>query len=150
VTVGEPKLMVAGDLTIPLSELTLTFTGSSGPGGQHVNKSATRVTVAFDVAASPSLSQEQRARILETLASRLDGRGVLRVSAMDTRSQHRNRELALERLAAMLARAIGQPRPRMRTRPTPASIERRLAAKRRNAERKIARGRRVWPPDDAG
>ena len=108
-----------------------------------MNRNATRVTVRFDVAGSPSLSEEQRQRILERLAHRLDRDGVLQVHAQDTRSQRRNRVTALERLAGLLAQALEQRRKRWRTRPTRTSVEARLLGKRRRAERKDNRK----PPD---
>jgi len=103
---------------------------SSGPGGQHANTSATRIEASFDVAASSVLSDEQKRRIMARLGPR-----VVAV-AQDERSQARNRELALERLARRLGSALAVPRPRRQTRPTGASVGRRLAGKRRQAERK--------------
>ena len=145
---GEPVLVVTEELSIPLSELQLVFSGSTGPGGQNVNRVATRVTVRFDVAGSPSLSQEQRALLLERLAARLDRDGTLQVSAQDTRSQHRNRHLALGRLAGVLAGALAPVRSRRPTRPTAAAVERRLVFKRRRAERKEQRRSPDWSHRD--
>ncbi len=133
----EDRLRVTRDLTLPLTEVTVRASRSSGPGGQHANVTASRVEAIFDVAASRSLSEEQRRRILARAGPR-----VVAV-AQDTRGQARNRELALARLAERLARALAVARPRHATRPTSASRERRLQGKRRAAQRK--RERR--PPD---
>ena len=132
-------LHVRGSLWLPLSEITLRTSRSSGPGGQHANVTASRVEAVFDVEASPSLGAAQRERLLERLGPRVTA------VAQDARSQARNRELALERLATRLSEALAVPRSRRATRPTAASRERRLAAKRRNAERKQ---RRLPPRDD--
>jgi ribosome-associated protein len=132
------RLRVNDRLAIPLAEVTLRASRSSGPGGQHANVTASRVEAIFDVLASPSLSEAQRRRLLARAGAR-----VVAV-AQDERSQSRNRELALGRLAERLARALAVPKPRRATRPTAASRERRLAAKRRATQRK--RERR--PPDD--
>jgi len=135
----QSRLRVNRELTLPLAEITLRTSRSSGPGGQHANVTASRVEALFDVLASPSLSESQRARLLARAGPRLTA------VAQDERSQIRNRELALRRLAERLARALAVPRKRRPTRPTAASRERRLAAKRRGTERK--RERR--PPEDS-
>jgi ribosome-associated protein len=121
-------LRIAPGVVIPLAEFTWRFTSSGGPGGQHVNTSNTRAEVIFDVAGSPSLPDWAR----ERLASRL-GTSVA-VAASDRRSQARNRELALSRLAAKLAAALETEAPRRPTRPTLASRKRRLDAKRRRSD----------------
>jgi ribosome-associated protein len=131
-----PELLhIKPGLALPLSEIELRTSRSSGPGGQHANVTASRVEAAFDVAGSPTLSAEQRARIAARLGPRVTA------SAQDTRSQHRNRELALERLAARLAHALEVRRPRTRTRPTRASQKRRVEAKKRRGDVKRARRR---------
>ncbi len=127
------RLRVSPTLAIPLAELRLRFGPSGGPGGQHANKAATRVEVRFDVAGSPSLGPRQRARLLERLGPEV------RVVADGERSQARNRQVALERLGARLAAALAVSPPRRPTRPSTAARERRLAAKRRQAERKARR-----------
>jgi ribosome-associated protein len=134
------SLRIDERLSIPLAEIELRASRSSGPGGQHANVTASRVEAVFDVEGSAALSDKQRARLLEKL-----GASVVAV-AQDARSQSRNRELALERLAARLAAALRVPRRRRQTRPTRASRERRLDQKRRAGERKRARRR---PPPDA-
>ncbi len=133
-SVAGEMLRVTKTLSIPIEELEWRFSGSSGPGGQHANTANTRAEVRFDVAGSPSLGPRQRDRLLERLGP------LVRVVASDERSQIRNRELALERLAERLAGALKVEPPRVRTRPTRASKERRLEAKRRQAQRKRERG----------
>jgi ribosome-associated protein len=131
-------LPVTAGLAIPLAEIELRTSRSSGPGGQHANVTASRVEAVFDVQASPTLSDAQRALLLHRLGPRVSA------SAQDTRSQWRNRTLALDRLAVRLAHALEPRRPRTATRPTRAAQARRVAAKRRRADVKRARRR----PDD--
>ena len=138
-TMDDPMQIAAG-VQIPLSEITIRTSRSSGPGGQHANVTASRVEAIFDVAASPSLTEEQRQR----LAARLGLRVV--AVAQDARSQARNRELALERLRRRLSSGLATRRPRHPTRPTGGSVQRRLASKRRHSERK--RDRRPPASDD--
>jgi ribosome-associated protein len=136
------KLRINAEIAIPLSEVTLRASRSSGPGGQHANVTASRVEAIFDVLGSGSLSEEQRERILVRAGPR-----VVAV-AQDARSQARNRELALRRLGERLRRALAVPRKRRATAPTAASRARRLEAKRRAARRKAER-RRPSPADEA-
>jgi ribosome-associated protein len=123
------------EIAVPLREVVLRASRSSGPGGQHANVTASRVEASFDVAASAALSDAQKARVMARCGP------VVRAVAQDARSQLRNRELALERLQARLARALAVPRTRRATRPTAASKVRRLDAKRRDAQRKRERRR---------
>ena len=132
-------LPVRPGLAIPPDEIELRTSRSSGPGGQHANVTASRVEAVFDVHASEALSETQRARIAGKLGPRVTA------TAQDTRSQLRNRELALERLAERLAHALEVRRPRTATRPTTASKRRRLDAKKRRGDIKRARRR---PADD--
>ncbi len=132
-------LEVNPDLSIPLSELEYRATRSGGPGGQHVNTSATRIEVVWDVAASQALSDEQRARLLVRLSSRLDSEGKLRLVASDRRSQLQNRESATERLRDIVARALVVPKKRRKSAVPRAEKKRRLEAKRRRAEIKARR-----------
>lgn len=128
-------------LTIPAGELVERYSHASGPGGQGVNTTDSRVQLSFDVEASLALDDSQRARVLRRLRTRLTG-GVLTVVAAETRSQRRNREAARERLAGLLAEALAPPAPPRRpTRPSRGSVERRLAGKRVRAEIKRHRGR---------
>jgi ribosome-associated protein len=122
-------------LTIPSDEVELRTSRSSGPGGQHANVTASRVEASFDVAASSALSDEQKRRVMARCGP------VVRAVAQDTRSQRRNRELALERLAGRLASALTVQRPRKQTRPTRAAKERRIKQKQRRSETKRLRGR---------
>ena len=128
-------LHIRPGLALPLSEIELRTSRSSGPGGQHANVTASRVEAVFDVTESAMLSPEQRARISAKLGPRVTA------SAQDTRSQHRNRELALERLASRLAHALEVRRPRTRTRTTRASQKRRVEGKKRRGDIKRARRR---------
>jgi ribosome-associated protein len=138
-------LRVTRSVLIPERELRWRFSRSSGPGGQSVNTTDSRVELLFDVARSTALGPIQRSRALERLADRLV-EGVLTVVASEHRSQYLNREAARERLAKTLAAAIAPPPPRRRpTRPSRAGTERRLADKRRRA-----RTKRLRRPDDEG
>ena len=129
----EGYLRVTRSCSIPLSELEWRFSGSGGPGGQHANTANTRAEVRFDVASSPSLGPRQRSRLLERLGP------FVRVVASDERSQARNRQLALERLAARLTTALRTERRRVPTAPSSASTRRRLDRKRRRGEVKRLR-----------
>jgi ribosome-associated protein len=132
-------LRVNRDVVIPLEEIELRASRSSGPGGQHANVTASRVEAVFDVEASGSLSEEQRERLIRKLGARITA------VAQDARSQARNRELALERLRERLETGLRRPKPRRPTRPSRAARERRLQEKRRTSERKRERRR---PPAD--
>jgi len=132
------SIRVDPSLAIPLSEIGLRFSRSSGPGGQHAQRSETRVEALFDVSASETLSDDQKRRVLAKAGP------VLRAIAQDERSQLRNRELALERLASALRDALHVPRPRTKTRPTRAARQERLADKRQRSETKRLRR----PPDE--
>ena len=122
-------------LSIPLGEIELRASRSSGPGGQHANVTASRVEASFDVAASRALTEPQRRRVMARVGPRLVA------VAQDSRSQSRNRELALQRLGARLAAALAVARRRRRTSPTRAARRERLEAKRRRAQRKRERQR---------
>ena len=128
-------LPIRDNLALPLEEIELRTSRSSGPGGQHANVTASRVEAVFDVNASATLSDDQKARISARLGPRVTA------AAQDTRSQLRNRELALERLASRLAHALEVRRPRRATRPTTASKARRVDAKKRRGETKARRRR---------
>jgi ribosome-associated protein len=128
-------MRVGRDIEIPSSEIDVRVSRSSGPGGQHANVTASRVEAVFDVRASSALTDEQKRRVMARCGPRVTA------VAQDSRSQTRNRELALERLRARIAAALHVPRARRATRPTRASRERRLDSKRRAGERKRARRR---------
>ena len=132
-------LRVTRSIVVPERELRWRFSRSSGPGGQSVNTTDSRVELSVDIARTTALGPVQRARALERLADRLVD-GVLTVTASERRSQLRNREAALERLAGILAAAVAPPPPRRRpTRASRGSVERRLADKRRRGETKRLR-----------
>lgn len=139
-------LEITSALLLPLSELNYRATRSGGPGGQHVNTSSTRVELWWDIPASSALTEDQRARLLERLSTRLDGEGRLRIVASESRSQLRNREAATERLRELVAAALVVRRPRKRTRPSRAAKAARLEAKRRRSATK--RNRRPPSHDD--
>ncbi len=134
-------------LAIPLEEITFRFSRSSGPGGQNVNRTASRVEMLFDVASSPSLGEAERALLLRHLAPHLDGRGVLRLVSQESPSQWRNRQEVLARFQALLARGLRPRRPRLATQPTAASRERRLRAKRARGLIKAERRRPIREED---
>jgi ribosome-associated protein len=129
----EDPMPIRANTAIPLREVNIRASRSSGPGGQHANKTSSRIEASFDVAASSALTDEQKRRIMARLGPQVTA------VAQDARSQTRNRELALERLARRLSSALAVSRPRQATRPTTASVERRQVAKRRQSERKRAR-----------
>jgi len=140
-------LRVNSWLVIPAGELHERFSRSSGPGGQSVNTTDSRVELSFDVLRSPALPERERSRALERLASRLTD-GVVTVAAETERSQLMNREAARARLASLLREAVAAPPPRrVATRPTRAARERRLDAKRRRAQ--VKRNRRYESGGDA-
>ncbi|HZD75011.1 MAG TPA: alternative ribosome rescue aminoacyl-tRNA hydrolase ArfB [Actinomycetota bacterium] len=138
---------VTPEIEIPVEELEFRTSRSSGPGGQGVNTTDSRVELRFDLAGSPSIPPEARERALRRLASRVDSSGRLRLVAQNQRSQLANRRDATERLAAMLADAVTVPRARRPTRPSAAATARRVASKRRRATTKQLRQR---PPVDRG
>jgi ribosome-associated protein len=133
------SIQVNSRLAIPLEEVQLRYSRSSGPGGQHAQKTETRVEAVFDVEASSALSKAQRARLSERLGP------LVRAVAQDERSQSRNRELALERLAEAIRAGLRAPRMRRPTKPTAAARERRLEAKKRRGTTKELRR----PPRDS-
>ncbi|MEO5825908.1 MAG: alternative ribosome rescue aminoacyl-tRNA hydrolase ArfB [Gemmatimonadales bacterium] len=124
-------IWISSRLELPRGELSLRATRSSGPGGQHVNTSSTRVELVWDVAESPSLNEHMRATLLRRLASRLDTSGRLRLVSQAERSQFRNREEVVERFTRMIAAALVEPKVRRATKPTKGSKERRITAKKR-------------------
>jgi ribosome-associated protein len=136
----DAHLEVTPALRIPRAELEYRATRAGGPGGQHVNTSSTRIELVWDVARSAAPSEEQRARLVERLASRLDGEGKLRIVAVGSRSQFRNREEATDRLRRVVADALRVRRPRRATRVPKAVKLRRVAEKRRRGEVKRNRG----------
>jgi ribosome-associated protein len=136
----EDALHPTRHVRIPLDEVVVRASRSSGPGGQHANVTASRIEASFDVAASASLTDEQKRRVVSRCGP------VVRAIAQDARSQTRNRELALRRLEERLARALHVPRPRTATKPTKASRQRRLESKARRGA--VKRERRRPPGED--
>ena len=137
--ITDNSLVISPDLRIPLSELQYRTSRSGGPGGQHVNTSSTRVEVTWNVANSPSLRPEQRTRLLQELATRLDTEGQLSLVSSGTRSQLRNKEDVTDRLRSTVAAALVVPKKRKPTKPSRAAKAARLAAKRKRAATKRQR-----------
>jgi ribosome-associated protein len=137
----EDDIRVNGDLSIPRSEIETKATRSSGAGGQHVNKTASRIEITWNISTSRSLTDDQRARLLAKLASRLSEEGAIRIVASDTRSQLRNREHAEKRLADLISRSLTVKKRRKPTRRPRAANEARLTEKKKHSEKK--RDRRV-------
>jgi ribosome-associated protein len=138
-------LTMSGFNEVPLEEIEFRASRASGPGGQNVNKRATRVEARWNVLASDALSEEERSRVLERLASRISKDGVLRVVAYRERTQERNKELALELMQGLVREALQVRKRRVRTKPPKAAREARLTAKRR---RKATKELRRRPPLD--
>ena len=136
---SENLLAVNDSLSIPRSELDVRVSRASGAGGQHVNKTSSRVEIFWNISGSRALSDEQRTRLLEKLSSRLTTEGSIRVVASDMRSQSRNRDLAEERLVETVRRALIIPRKRRPTKPTRAAKEARLETKKRHSNKKRER-----------
>ena len=132
-------LHVQAGLTIPAWELTYSTSRASGAGGQHVNTTDSRVTLCWYPARCSVLDERQKARVTRALRSRLTSDGALQISAQDERSQHRNRDIARERLAALLMEALKVRKRRKKTRPSRGAVERRLTAKRVSSEKKKLR-----------
>jgi ribosome-associated protein len=136
---SENLLAVDDSLSIPRNELDVRVSRASGAGGQHVNKTSSRVEIFWNIPASRALNDDQRTRLLDKLSSRLTTEGSIRVVASDMRSQSRNRDLAEERLVELVRRALMVPRKRKPTRPTRAAKEARLETKKRHSNKKQQR-----------
>ncbi len=137
----EEDLQVLPGVVIPQWELVFTASRSGGPGGQHANKTSSRVTLHWSVATTSALSEQQRWRVKKNLASRLTQDGVLQLHVEDSRSQHRNKELACERLVEVIKKALFVPKKRRATKPSKASKKRRVAAKRGRSDIKKMRAK---------
>lgn len=140
---AENVLAIEGGPAIPRSELEMRASRSSGAGGQHVNKTSSRIEISWNIAQSRALTDEQRERLLTRLASRLSDDGAIRVVASDTRSQLRNRETAERRLAETIAKALVVQKKRKPTRRPRAAVEARLTEKKKHSEKKRERQRRI-------
>lgn len=132
-------IVINSRIAIPRAELGFSFSRSGGPGGQNVNKVSSRVTLTFDVASSSSLGEEDKARILRSLRSRIDASGVLRIDVQESRSQWRNREEAVERFSALLQRALAHRKKRVPTKVSKMARENRLLRKKRHSSKKQGR-----------
>jgi ribosome-associated protein len=140
-----PEIVVTGRVRIPSSEIALSYARSGGPGGQHVNRTESKVLLRWDALASTALSDEDRALLARALASRLTAAGELLVVSDVHRDQSRNVDEVVERFRRLVRAALARPKPRTKTRPTRSSRERRLAGKRRRGATK--RGRRTSSDD---
>jgi ribosome-associated protein len=134
-------LRITTAIWLDTSEITFTFVRSPGPGGQNVNKLATAALLRFNVRTSASLPATTRLRLLQVLSSRLTLNGDLIIKASSYRTQERNRQDALERLTEILQKAAIPPKPRKKTKPTKASVHRRLNKKKLTGKRKVLRGK---------
>jgi ribosome-associated protein len=141
VTNPDTHIVVNPQLSIPRAELDYRATRAGGPGGQHVNTSSTRVELLWNVGASPSINDEQRARLKQKLRKRIGMDGVLRLTSAGSRSQHQNREDVTRRFAHMLEQALRVPKPRKKTRVPRAEKEARLKAKKNRSRTKQQRGK---------
>jgi ribosome-associated protein len=137
----DDTLRINDEVSISLAELSFRFSRSSGPGGQHVQKSSTRVELLFDAANSPSLSDAQRSRVLKRLASYIDTAGVLHLTSQSERSQLRNREVVVSRFRSLMREALKRRKRRKPTGPSAASRERRLRKKKQRSQIKKGRGK---------
>ena len=142
VIVVASSLIINETVSIPLSELVYTASRSSGPGGQHVNTSDTRIQVRWNVQETSALSEPERFRVLTKLASRLTEAGELILASDTHRSQRRNKEDVTERLAEMVAQALVRPKTRKKSKPTRAAREKRLDEKRKKSLTKQGRGKK--------
>lgn len=134
---------IGDGLAIPDEEVSFVTSRSGGPGGQNVNKLETRVTLRFDLQASPSLTDEQKARLLERLATRISRAGLLQVSSQKHRSQSENREASIVRFAELLREGLREEAPRRKTKVSKAAKRRRVEAKRQRGSRKKDRTSRI-------
>jgi ribosome-associated protein len=135
----ENIIWVSDRLQIPIAEIEISFVRSSGPGGQHVNKTSTQAELVFDLANSPSINESDRAWLLSHMASKLDSSGILRVTSQEYRSQLRNKQDALEKLESMLRSAIVRPKPRKKSKPSKSAVETRIRSKKKAGEKKRLR-----------
>jgi ribosome-associated protein len=137
-------IFINQQLQIPMAELQFRFSGSSGPGGQHVNKTASKATLMFDVLHSASLTDEQRNLLLAKLQHRLNKEGVLLIQAQDSRSQFRNRDTAVKRFKSILSQTLKKPKKRKKTKPSRTAVEKRLTQKKQRGTRKNERSRKWY------
>jgi ribosome-associated protein len=136
-------LIINDRITIPVSELEISFSRSSGPGGQHVNKTSSQAELVFDLANSTAFTPEDRGWLLERLRHRLDTSGRLRLTSQESRSQRQNKGHVIEKLREILIHALRRPKVRKPTKPSRASVHRRLDSKKKHGETKKLR-RKDW------
>jgi len=135
----EDKLRISSSLAIPVAELRFRFSRSGGAGGQHVNKVSTRVELLFDIKHSSSLTDQQKERLLLKLKSKVDAEGCLTISSQESRSQWQNREKSVQKFITLISRALQEIRPRLATKATKGSRERRLRRKSLESKKKESR-----------
>lgn len=135
----ENGIAIGNGITVPMSEIEISFIRSSGPGGQHVNKTSTQAELLFDLLASPSIPDPDKRWLASRLTTKLDTAGVLRITAQEHRSQLRNKNAAVEKLQSMLQTALERPKRRKKTRPTRSSVEKRLTSKKKDSDKKKQR-----------
>jgi ribosome-associated protein len=135
----EEKLRISSSLVIPAAELRFRFSRSGGAGGQHVNKVSTRVELLFDIKHSPSLTGQQKERLLSKLKSKVDAEGCLTISSQESRSQWQNREKSVQKFITLISRSLQETRPRLATKATKGSRERRLRRKSLESKKKERR-----------
>ncbi len=143
----EKLIQINEKVAVLLADLDFRFSTSSGPGGQHANRSATRATLLFDINNAANLDEETRARLLDKLNTRLDKNGILQISVQDSRSQRKNRETAVTRFQSLLADALQTPKKRRKTKPSQSAIAKRIAKKKKQSRVKKERGKK-WSPDE--
>ena len=139
--VQRPVLRISDHIRIPESELSISPIRSRGPGGQHVNKVSTAVRLQFDIGASTALPPEVKERLMAVSDQRISAAGIVNIKVQDSRSQERNRQLALERLAALIRPALVKPKPRKETKPGRKAIQKRLDDKAHRSRLKQSRGK---------
>ena len=135
----EDKLRISSSLAIPVAELRFRFSRSGGAGGQHVNKVSTRVELLFDIKGSSSLTGQQKERLISKLKSKVDAEGCLTISSQESRSQWQNRERSVQKFITLISRALQEIRPRLATKATKGSRERRLRRKSLDSKKKESR-----------
>lgn len=136
----DPELRITESVIVPRAELSFRASRAGGPGGQHVNTSSTRIELLWDVAGTPSLTEQQRKRVLDKLANRINTEGQLLLAEGGSRSQQQNREAVIARFVELVAEALHVPKPRRRTKPPKSSREQRLQDKKHRSEIKRLRG----------
>ena len=141
-------LHIRKGVEIDEGQLGFEYSSSSGPGGQHVNKASTRVTVLFNVPASDSLTENQKRRVMKKLSGRVNKQGILRISSQEHRSQHANKETSMNKLVELLRDALKRQKRRKKTRPPKWANQKRIDEKKRHGRKKHRRKMKDLPPED--